>query len=55
MVLGPSAGEGASNILAPNTLRHFSIQKKRGIEPFQPRQRASADHRDPNHRGPTFA
>ena len=33
-VLVPSAGEGASSLSAPNALRHFSIQKKRGIDPF---------------------
>jgi hypothetical protein len=27
MGLGPSAGEGMSPILVPNTLRHFSIKK----------------------------
>ena len=33
-MLGPSVGEGASILSVPNALRHFSLQEKRGIDPF---------------------
>ena len=55
MGLWPSEREGLSKILAPNTLRHFSIQEKSGIDPPNLTSARLPNSLSPKHRGPTLA
>jgi hypothetical protein len=55
ILLRPSAGEGLSTILAPNTPALLDIEKKGGMGPFNLTSTRLPNSLITNHRGPTPA